>query len=131
MTFGIMETWLNCNIPDNIISIKGFTIARLDRKEKKRGGGVLLYIRDDLEWETIEGLYNVSNKNIEMLTVLINRKFIKPIYVSVVYIPPTAVINESVAHLDQVADYISGRNADWIMGGDFNVDLNFKKRPQV
>lgn len=128
MVFGLVETWLNKDIPDNLINIKGFTIARLDRKCKKRGGGVMLYIRDDLEWDNIECSYNTSDKNIEMLTVLISRKFTKPIYVSVIYVPPTGNTNDCIIHLDQVADYISQKNADWIMGGDLNIDLKSKKK---
>lgn len=128
MVFRLMETWLNNSISNSLINIKDFNIARLDRKINKKGGGVLLHIRDDLEWDNIDSIYNVSNKNIELLTVLIQRKYTKPIYISAVYIPPTGNINECITQLDQIADYISSKNADWLLGGDFNVDLNAKKK---
>ena len=47
---GITETWLNNSISDNEMSIAGYTLHRNDRKEvdKHRGGGVALYVHNDL-----------------------------------------------------------------------------------
>ena len=47
---GITETWLNSSIADSEMSIKGYTLYRNDRKdeEKHRGGGVALYVHNDL-----------------------------------------------------------------------------------
>ena len=47
---GITETWLNDKILDEEISIKGYMLFRKDRKDdfKTRGGGVALFVRNDL-----------------------------------------------------------------------------------
>ena len=47
---GITETWLNSSILDSEMSIKGYTLHRKDRNdaEKHRGGGVALYVHNDL-----------------------------------------------------------------------------------
>ena len=46
----ITETWLNDKITDEEISIEGYTLIRNDRKDinKHRGGGVALYIKNEL-----------------------------------------------------------------------------------
>jgi hypothetical protein len=47
---GITDTWLVENITDNEISFNGFSIFRCDRNDpvKERGGGVILYIKNEL-----------------------------------------------------------------------------------
>ena len=46
----ITETWLHDKITDEEISIEGYTLIRNDRKDinKHRGGGVALYIKNEL-----------------------------------------------------------------------------------
>ena len=53
----LSETWLNEAIPNNFIKINGYNILRENRGWKenqmdgnfKRGGGLLCYIKDDLQ----------------------------------------------------------------------------------
>ena len=47
---GITETWLNDKLSDEELSIKGYTLFRNDRNDniKTRGGGVALYVRNEL-----------------------------------------------------------------------------------
>lgn len=126
MVFAVMESWLTGNTPSNLINIEGYRIARLDRGYGKKGGGVLMYIREDLEWDLMDDVCNISNKNIEMLNVIIKRKFSHPVCVSVVYIPPSSNVTEAISHLDLTADIVCKGNNDWILGGDFNIDLKAK-----
>jgi exonuclease III len=46
----ITETWLNKNVTDEEMSIKGYTLFREDRNDtiKRRGGGVAMYIKNEL-----------------------------------------------------------------------------------
>jgi hypothetical protein len=48
---GVTESWTHEEIGDAEINIKGYTVFRRDREVdkggKKRGGGVLLYVRND------------------------------------------------------------------------------------
>ena len=48
---GISETWLNDKITDEELFINGYTLFRNDRNDKikTRGGGVALYIRNELQ----------------------------------------------------------------------------------
>lgn len=43
----LSETWLNRDISDNLLSIQGYNLIRIDRDG--RGGGVALYIKDSLK----------------------------------------------------------------------------------
>src|SRR3989441_2022907 len=47
---GITETWLNDKISDEELNIRGYTLIRNDRNDniKSRGGGVALYVRNEL-----------------------------------------------------------------------------------
>lgn len=47
---GITETWLNESIIDSEVNISGYTLFRKDRKSesKTRGGGVALYVRNNI-----------------------------------------------------------------------------------
>lgn len=51
MLIGICETWLTKRIHDNLIKIDCFNLARYDRKQPKRGGGLLLYINDAIDFK--------------------------------------------------------------------------------
>ena len=59
---GITESWLKPDIPDYMLEIAGYYIHRLDRTTlnnqgyRKRGGGVLLYIRNDCIYETLPNI---------------------------------------------------------------------------
>jgi hypothetical protein len=48
---GIAESWTRDGITDAEISLEGFTLFRRDRVSdcKMRGGGVLLYVRNELQ----------------------------------------------------------------------------------
>jgi len=46
---GITESWGNSDITDSELSITGFNLFRRDRPTTHKGGGVLLYVSDELE----------------------------------------------------------------------------------
>lgn len=71
---GITESWFNDRIHDNLVSINGFNIVRSDRVLNKRGGGLVMYIHDTLEFERQPSHFNHSDKNLELLTVLLKPK---------------------------------------------------------
>ena len=83
--FTLSETWLKPHLQSNIISLPGFTSLRLDRtvkgkgrKTNKRGGGLLMYVRNchsSLSEHLLE--LNVSNKDIEAQWVLVHRPHCK------------------------------------------------------
>ena len=56
----ISETWLRDQIPHGMVSIPGYSSIRLDRLVKnphgytKRGGGVIMYIQNGLDYKIME-----------------------------------------------------------------------------
>lgn len=90
MVIGLTETWLNSNTISSLVDLKGFAICRHDRRVKKRGGGVLLYINDKYNWDLLDDKLNCSYENIELLNIVINRPNQSKLCVSVCFVPPTA-----------------------------------------
>lgn len=123
VALGLSETWLNQNILSSMVNIDGYKAIRLDRQINKRGGGVMIYLRNDCTWDLLPTHSLISNENIELLTIIVHRKFFRDICLSIVYLPPH--INKLVAinTLDEVADCIFNKGYQWILGGDFNIDL--------
>lgn len=120
----LTETWLKPNIKSHIVDIPGFDLIRLDRLSSKRGGGVACFINQGLNWTTPTQTIDVSNSDIEILTVIINRDHQNPLYISTIYLPPTACFEKSLETLEEIAAYILNIKADWVLCGDMNVDLS-------
>ena len=50
----VTETWAYSHISDSELKIDGYSALRKDRSNAKRGGGVLLYIKDNIPFEQLE-----------------------------------------------------------------------------
>nr|CAH7762473.1 unnamed protein product [Callosobruchus chinensis] len=48
---GVSETWLNSDVPTNLLNVKNYTFLRKDRVG--RGGGVGMYISNNLEFSVV------------------------------------------------------------------------------
>lgn len=84
------ESWLTNVLPSSMVNIEGYHPIRLDRTGGKRGGGLIVYVRQDLSWEFLPNYSSIMSKDIEILTIIIKRKFQKNLCLSVTYIPPPA-----------------------------------------
>ena len=65
--FGISETWLEESTPSHLVKLDGYNFERWDRTwgEGKTGGGVGVYIRDDLAYSATNYAHlNVNSKYI-------------------------------------------------------------------
>lgn len=89
LLLGLCETWLNKRIHDGLIAIDGYNIVRQDRNTGKRGGGLILYIHNLIEFDLLSDL-NVLSHDLEMLTILIKLDHQRNFLVSLVYVPPSA-----------------------------------------
>lgn len=120
---GFSESWLSNVLPNQMINIIGYNPIRLDRSSGKKGGGLILYIREDLAWDFLTNQSQISNADIEILTIIIKRKHQRNLCVSLVYIPPSGNLDIAIGKLNEVAKEITLLNFDWIIGGDFNVNI--------
>ena len=88
----------------------GYALEEVQRK-KKRGGGVGILIKKNIEYEVTE---KIMTDNIELIRVKTNDK-----YVTSVYIPPNANSREAL----EVIMKACKTNKENYIAGDFNIDM--------
>ena len=126
----ITESWLKPDIPTTLINIEGYMVHRFDRNYMneqgylKRGGGIIVYIKDTLSFDNINGdMFNVSNCNIEFTTLCIKRPHTRRMYLLAVYRPPTGKVKDCITILENGLNFLPHiEKSDVFIGGDFNID---------
>ena len=132
----ISESWLKPDIPNSLIEIEGYTLHRMDRKILndrgflKRGGGIIVYIKNSLAFDTVNGdLFNISNNDTELTTLCIKRPHTRRLYLISLYRPPTGKVRNCIDALDNCLKFLPFIDkSDIFLGGDFNID--FEKHRQ-
>lgn len=128
MAIGLSETWLNKKLHSELYRIQGYNIVRQDRKLRKRGGGLLWYINETLEYEIAETCLNYSTCDIEALTIIVKPHKQRKFYLTLVYLPPAGKRENAFIALDHICESIDCSNSYRVVGGDFNMDYNSAKR---
>lgn len=116
--FAINESKIDESIPDNEISIPGYNLIRKDRN--RAGGGVVLYIRDNIPFSDREDLVPSS---LEMVCAEINRPHSKSFLVCTWYRPP----NSDMDLFNECEIFFQRCDADsreLILVGDLNCDVS-------
>jgi hypothetical protein len=97
----------NINIPD-------FKIANIYQRERQRGGGVLIYIKENLSYEKYEA--PVITGVVESIAISLNSNIILGLYR-----PPSG---NKQTFMDTLINWISDqRNKNIYVAGDFNLNL--------
>ena len=123
--FGVTETHLNGDIADEEVSIPGYRLERKDRA-KGSGGGVAIYMRDDLQ---VHRRYDLEVNGIECLWIEIMIKKSKPILLSIIYRPPDTskyLDSEFETKFEQILNLVLAEGKEVILTGDLNC--NYQKR---
>jgi hypothetical protein len=60
----LLETFLKSKTPDTLLEIAGYTLYRKDRCGVKKGGGILVYIINNLK---VERLYDLEENELEAI----------------------------------------------------------------
>ena len=113
----LSETWLDSSVDDTEINIPGFVIERKDRN--RHGGGVAIYIKDDIKYVR---RYEVEKENNESIWVEIQQIHQKPIVIGSLYRPQT----EGVDYFDVLSEIVDGvinENKEVVLLGDLNCDF--------
>ena len=120
----LTETKLDDNVHESFFHIPGYSIELKHRT--RRGGGVCIYIRDDIPFVRVNKL---ENKNLEHISVDITIRG-KKINLNVVYRPPSrntpnqSAIEEDAAFLQNIETTLSKirshRSSTKIVCGDMN-----------
>ena len=114
----VTETWLHSAIFDAEVThdFPGYSLFRCDR-DGRQGGGVALYVRDDLTCET---LGSIDNGVCELLVVQIHQL---NTVVAVLYRPPDTRIAEFtpiLSQLDTLLCELQDPTPNIVLMGDFN-----------
>ncbi|XP_020296752.1 uncharacterized protein LOC109861488, partial [Pseudomyrmex gracilis] len=123
----LTETRLTQEIDDAEISVPGYNLVRCN-SDSRYTGGVVIYVRNDVRYETI--LTRKLEPNCWTIAIKVKEKWCKST-VMVVYHSPSASDTDFINFLiDVVEDLIT--KSECIVIGDFNIDFTinsyYKKR---
>ena len=109
----VTETWLDDTVTDQEISISGYSVLRKDRN--RHGGGVAMYIRQDIAFNPRT---DFDDNNLESIwcELLLNKT--KPIIVGTVYRPPQH--SKFIEYFELLLSKIRSDLELYILG-DFNI----------
>ena len=82
--FQVTESHLDDSIPDSFVNVFGYNLIRKDRKNGP-GGGVCIYIRDDLNYQQ---RLDLEKHELGALVIEVFIKHSKSLLTSVIYRPP-------------------------------------------
>ena len=131
--FTISESWLMAAIPDNLVEMPHYTVARVDRswltahkETPKKGGGLACFIKNGLKFsESKYKALNASCADLEMQWIAISVENVRPIIVVNVYRPPQGNIKAACKMISESFEKADMKNnSDIFVLGDFNI--NFK-----
>ena len=139
--FCASETWLTKGVPDGLVAIKGFNIARLDRKwkssisdaEPKKGGGLICYSREKLVMNEFRyEKLNRSNKDIEMQWISLEMPRMRNLVLVNIYRPPQGSYKTACKSIHEaIREADLKDNAELFVLGDFNIDMMDKISPMT
>jgi len=115
----INETWLGCDISNDELLVSGYNFHRVDRPTK-RGGGVLLLVKNELESHT-ENV--IIDSDIELVHISLSRNFCKPLQLVSVYRPHGGSVNSFTDALDRFISFTNYFDLPLILLGDVNYNL--------
>ena len=111
---GINETQISLSLPDNIISIDGYSIIRKNRNES--GGGVAIYIHSSFNCEVVD---TSPENSLELICIKIIPKVAQPFFVLLWYRPPSSTADKFL-EMKNILSYL-GKKSFFL--GDTNCDL--------
>ena len=117
---GISETWLT-DTTDPLIQINDYSIEGSCRKNKK-GGGVALYIKQDLNYNNRNDL-SVNNSEIESFFIELVNTHCSNVLIGVVYKPPSASCDNFSEYINDILENISAEGKKCFIMGDFNINI--------
>ena len=116
------ETWLHPEYDDDLINWDGMKLFRQDRSNKK-GGGIVVYIRDDLDCEVnIRRDLCINNKDLECFVLDIILKNDLKMQVVTLYRPPSGKLDNFFPHVKKLMKLSLKDGVEQWMLGDININ---------
>ena len=124
------ETNLKPSTPDRLVTIDGYRLFRRDRVlgRKKSGGGVAVYVRDNLQVEKITVSSSLSSEShVEAIWLKVKFDPKKAVLLGCFYRPPTSNHNQVQIDFNDVEEQLQHIIANYpsqriIVAGDLNAD---------
>ena len=95
----ITETWLKETGPDEVVSIPGYVVHRNDRKDGRQGGGVTVFVRQEMPCQRLSAL----ETDAESVWLLFRRprmpRALSHVVVGAIYHPPSADDRAMTSHI--------------------------------
>lgn len=114
----VSETWLNDDIPTNIIKIPNYRFLRKDRQG--RGGGVGIYVRESIKCKIVLEKFGCV-EGVEHLWIELHFGRLN-ILLGVIYRVPTNNVVTFLQHIDDLLSFTMPQFENIIILGDFNID---------
>lgn len=111
----VTETWLK---EGETATLPGYTVASMPRPSSSRGGGVALFIKNEIDFDILPK-NSVSTPSAETIFVQIKRG----IAVGVVYRPPSSAVNEFICAMEYLMTSLITSQVPVVACGDFNINL--------
>jgi hypothetical protein len=119
--FMISETWLWNTISDLEINIEGYKMIRCDRPNiktyNKRGGGVIVYIKNEYEVELKDHNFTSAEK-VQAIKFNIKRQHVK----SITFIAINRVSDTPQSFLKEIEEEMCNSQNELYVIGDLNID---------
>ena len=115
----VQETWspkLNTCIPKYHPPLELY-------RTSKRGGGICIYVKQNLNYQPYEPINNIKSTAIEKQAVIITDSYTAPFIVINVYRPPNSNIRDSIKELSELLELAYHSGAPFIMVGDMNINV--------
>lgn len=115
----ITETWLSDDDfhSNSDYRLPSYYAEHFERKNKKRGGGVCMYINNSFPY-TVKNLASISNADVECLTIDLQVCPGKHYLISTIYRPPSGVLRNIESFLSKLAESLNLKH--YFILGDFN-----------
>lgn len=124
----IVETWLHEN-EVQYYNIKGYEGIHGCRTNDKRGGGVSIFIKNELNYK-IRKEYNTDQNNI-MIAEITNLKWTTKLILGGIYKSPSVNKETEEKFLAELEEAVSSIRTEAIIIGDTNININNTRQPSV
>ena len=129
----VTETWsTDKDFKNNSnFHLPNFDFIHQQRETGKKGGGILIYLKNDIKFKIIEDL-SVSDGDNECVTVEIENKNSKNLLITCCYRPPSGAIKGLNSYLENIFKKANTENKLCFVVGDFNLNcLDYNENLEI
>lgn len=115
----LSESWLDCSISNEEISIENFNLERHDRN--RNGGGTVIYIHERFSYNRT----SLNNNDLDMVLCTLKFQRSRPLIIGGIYRPPSD--SNFYSNFTNLLDEVDLVNSELYLLGDLNCPINSAK----